>query len=160
MSALLRTSIVAAVVVATAAACAPRVGRHGYQPIEVLPSEIAVGTDTRETVLARLGSPSAVSTFEPNIWFYISQTTERYTFNQANIAAREVTAITFDETSGAVAAVDVLTQEDSQRIAYNERETPTRGRALSALEQILGTVGRQRLPGTDDDDPRGRRPGE
>ena len=60
-----------------AAACAPVVGRHGFQPIDTQPADIVVGQDTRESVMTKLGSPSLVSTFEPNTWFYISQVTER-----------------------------------------------------------------------------------
>ena len=35
----------------------------------------------------------------------------------------------------------------------NGRETPTRGRELTMLEQLLGNVGRGQLPRTEDDDP-------
>ena len=129
-----------------AAACAPTVGRHGFQATDVQPSEIVAGTDTRETVRARLGSPSATSTFEDDIWYYISQTTERYTYNRATVAQRSVTAITFDEASGLVTEVRNLTDEDGQQIAMNERQTPTRGRELTILEQLLGNIGRGQLP--------------
>ena len=40
----------------------------------------------------------------------------------------------------------------------NSRETPTRGRALTVLEQLLGNVGRGQLPRTEDDTPGQRRP--
>ena len=43
-------------------------------------------------------------------------------------------------------------------MAYNTRETPTRGRELSALEQLLGTVGRGALLPDQDPGP-GQRPG-
>ena len=70
--------LMAAALAAGAGACAPQVGRHGFQLIDVAPNEIEAGVDTRETVLTKLGSPSTRSTFESdNVWFYISQTTER-----------------------------------------------------------------------------------
>lgn len=150
MSVPFRALILASAALA-AGACAPVVGRHGFQPVDVQPSEIAVGTDTRATVTERLGSPSAVSTFEPNVWYYISQTTERYTYLPQQVSQRNVTAITFDETSGQVTEVRNLTLEDGQDVAYSNRETPTRGRELTVLEQLLGNVGRQRLPGNDEE---------
>ena len=152
-----RALILAAAAALAAGACAPQVGRHGFQPVDVQPSEIAVGTDTRATVTERLGSPSAVSTFEPNVWYYVSQTTERYTYLPQEVSQRSVTAITFDEGTGAVTEVRNLTLEDGQQIAYSDRETPTRGRELTVLEQLLGNVGRQRLPNSDEDLPPSQR---
>jgi hypothetical protein len=40
----------------------------------------------------------------------------------------------------------------------NRNETPTRGRELTILEQLLGNVGRGQLPRTDEDAPGQRRP--
>jgi len=123
------------------------VTRHGFQPIDVEPTDIVVGTDTRDTVRARLGSPSVVSTFEPEtVWFYISQTSAKYTFNLPEVTQRTVTQITFDETNGRVVGVENLGLEDGRNISYSDRRTPTRGRQLTVMEQMLGTVGRQALP--------------
>ena len=141
-----------------AVACAPIVGNHGFQVVDKDPKDIAVGADTKATVLAQLGSPSAVSTFEDNIWYYISQTTERYTYNRPQVSQRSVTAITFSETDDKVTEVRNLNLEDGQQIAMERRETPTRGRELTILEQLLGNVGRGQLPRTDEDVPGQRRP--
>ena len=141
-----------------AVACAPIVGNHGFQVIDKSPRDIAVGADTKATVLAQLGSPSAVSTFEDNIWYYISQTTERYTYNRPQVSQRSVTAITFNEGDDKVTEVRNLGLEDGQQIAMERRETPTRGRELTVLEQLLGNVGRGQLPRTDEDVPGQRRP--
>ena len=150
--------LVAALALA-ASACAPIVGRHGFQPIDVKPEDIKVGTDDKTTVLAQLGSPSATSTFEEdNIWYYISQQTEKYTYNRPQVSARSVTAISFNEADGKVAEVRQLGLDDGQEVAMNDRETPTRGRELTILEQLLGNIGRGQLPNTEENDPGRRRP--
>lgn len=138
---------------ALTAACAPTVGVHGFQAIDAKPDEVVAGTDTKETVLARLGSPSTVSTFEPNVWYYISQRTEKYTYNLPQVAQRSVTEITFDGANDTVSGVRTLALEDGQEIAMASRVTPTRGRQLTILEQILGNVGRGQLPRTEEDTP-------
>ncbi|AQR62006.1 cell envelope protein SmpA [Brevundimonas sp. LM2] len=143
---------------ALAAACAPTVGVHGFQVVDVKPADMKVGEDTKETVVAQLGSPSAVSTFEDNIWYYVSQTTQRYTYNLPQVSQRSITAITFNEADSKVAEVRNLGLEDGQQIAMESRETPTRGRQLTVLEQLLGNVGRGQLPRTDEDVPGQRRP--
>lgn len=152
-----RLALVSAVA-ALAAACAPTVGTNGFQTVDVAPAEIKVGEDTKATVLAQLGSPSATSTFEDNIWYYISQTTERYTYNRPQVSQRSITAITFNEADDKVAEVRNLDLADGQQVAMNDRETPTRGRELTVLEQLLGNVGRGQLPRTNEDVPGQRRP--
>ena len=157
---MLRTKLLIAAfsAVALTAACAPVIGQNGFQAIDAKPTDIVAGTDTKRTVLARLGTPSTTSTFESdNIWYYISQVTEKYTYNQAQVTQRSVTEITFNE-AGQVAEVRTLGLDDGQRLAMNSRETPTRGRQLTILEQLLGNVGRGQLPRTEENIPGQRRP--
>jgi outer membrane protein assembly factor BamE (lipoprotein component of BamABCDE complex) len=152
---MLRTKLLIAAFSAAAltTACAPVVGQNGFQAIDAKPADIVAGTDTKQTVLARLGTPSTTSTFESDsIWYYISQVTEKYTYNRAQVTQRSVTEITFNE-AGQVAEVRTLGLDDGQRLAMNSRETPTRGRQLTILEQLLGNVGRGQLPRTDEDVP-------
>ncbi len=139
-------------------ACAPVIGQHGFQAIDAKPADVVAGTDTKETVLARLGTPSTTSVFEgDHVWYYMTQTTERYTYQRAKVSQRSVTEITFNESDGKVAAVRTLGLADGEQIAMERRETPTRGRRLTILEQLLGNVARGQLP-RNDDDPGQRRP--
>lgn len=149
----------AAVVLMGSAACAPVVGQNGFQAIDAKPMDIVAGTDTKATVLARLGSPSTTSTFEKDqVWYYISQITEKYTFRRPEVTQRSVTEITFTEGSDQVSEVRTLTLADGQAVSMDGRETPTRGRRLTVLEQLLGNVGRGQLPRTEEDVPGQRRP--
>lgn len=152
---MLRSKLLFAVLSAAAltTACAPAIGQNGFQAIDAKPADIVAGTDTKQTVLTKLGTPSTTSTFEhDNIWYYISQVTEKYTYNRAQVTQRSVTEITFDD-AGQVSAVNNLGLEDGRVVAMNGRETPTRGRQLTILEQLLGNVGRGQLPRTDEDTP-------
>ena len=143
---------------ALATACAPTVGVNGFQNVDVKPTDIVAGTDTKETVIARLGSPSTTSTFEgDSIWYYISQTTEKYTYNLPQVTQRSVTEIVFNDAEQ-VASVRTLGLEDGQDLSMQRRETPTRGRELTIMEQLLGNVGRGQLPQTDENQPGQRRP--
>jgi outer membrane protein assembly factor BamE (lipoprotein component of BamABCDE complex) len=148
-SVLMLTAIIS--VGAAATACAPVVSRQGFQVQDSSPRDVKVGEDTKSSVLAKLGSPSAVSTFEPNIWYYISQTAETYTYHKPQVSARDVVVITFDKSNDQVAKVDTLALKDGKHLAYNRRETPTRGREMTALEQLLGNIGRTALPQSDQD---------
>lgn len=157
---MLRTKLLIAALSAAAltAACAPVVGQNGFQAIDARPTDIVAGTDTRQTVLTKLGTPSTTSTFESDtVWYYMSQVTEKYTYNRPHVTQRSVTEITFND-DGQVAAVRTLGLNDGQRVAMNRTETPTRGRQLTILEQLLGNVARGQLPRTDENEPGQRRP--
>jgi outer membrane protein assembly factor BamE (lipoprotein component of BamABCDE complex) len=105
--------------------------------------------------MEKLGSPSAVGTFDPNTWYYISQSTERYTYHKARVTSRDVTVISFDKDNDKLVKIDTLGLKDGRKIAYNTRITPTRGRQLTALEQLIGSVGHNLLPQTDEEGPNG-----
>jgi outer membrane protein assembly factor BamE (lipoprotein component of BamABCDE complex) len=144
----------------TTAACAPITSFSGFQAIESDPKDVKVGADTKSTVRGKLGSPSAMATFDPNTWFYMNQVKQRVAFRKPNVVARNVTAITFNKDSEAVESVNNYTLKDGKVIAFNGRETPTRGRELTVLEQLLGNVGRGSMLPRDDETVPGSRPGD
>ena len=144
----------------TTAACAPITSYSGFQAIESDPKDVAVGKDTKSTVRAKLGSPSATSTFDPNVWFYLNQVKQRVAFRRPQVTARNVTAISFNKETETVETVNTYTLKDGKVIAFNNRETPTRGRELTILEQLLGTVGRGGMLPQDDEGVPGTRPGD
>ena len=139
-------------------ACAPIKSKHGFQALDVKPADLKVGEDTKSTVLERLGSPSVRSTFDPNLWFYISQSVNQKAFYRPRVTEREVVAVAFDPDEK-VKTIDRLTLADGKVIAFNGRKTPTRGRELTILEQLLGNVGRMGnvLGNEEDNQPGGRR---
>lgn len=123
-----------------ASACTPVNSYQGFQAVDHAPADVKVGEDTRSTVMARLGTPTAVSTFDKDTWFYISQVSSRTAFYHPRVNVRSVVAINFRKSDDQVAAVNVYSIKDGRVIAYNTRETPTRGREMSALEQLLGSI--------------------
>jgi len=142
------------------AACAPITSYSGFQAIESDPKDVKVSVDTKSTVRGKLGSPSATSTFDPNTWFYMNQVKQRVAFRKPQVVSRSVTAITFDKENEQVMSVNNYTLKDGKVIAFNGRETPTRGRELTILEQLLGNVGRGSMLPRDDETVPGSRPGD
>ena len=126
---------------AAAESCAPITGYQGFQAIDVRPADVKAGLDTRSTVLAKLGSPTATSTFDKDIWFYMSQTRTQTAYYRPKVIKRDVVAISFDHVTDQVTSVHSYALQDGRVIAYDPRETPTRGREMTVLEQLLGAVG-------------------
>ena len=140
------------------AACAPIRQVSGYQAIDHLPKDVKVGMDTKSTVLDQLGSPSTQSTFDTNTWYYITQLSAEVGYHKPHVTRRVIVAISFDKESEKVTKVDTYSLKDGKVLAYNDRETPTRGRELSWVEQLLGNVGRGAMLPQQDTAP-GQRPG-
>ena len=93
-------------------ACTPLTTYTGFQAVDAKPVDIKPGEDTKSTVMSKLGSPSATSTFDPNLWYYITQVTERIAFYNPRVASREVVALNFDKDNERVLAVNSYTLKD------------------------------------------------
>ena len=139
-------------------ACTPTTSYQGFQAVEANPKDVKVGVDTKSTVLDRLGSPSAVAAFEPNQWFYITQVSDSVAFRSSQVRKRDIVSIAFNKEDEKVATVNTYTLKDGHVVAINGRTTPTRGRELSFVEQILGTIGQGSITPQQDINPGTNRP--
>ncbi len=139
-------------------ACNPILRTHGYVATDAdKPQAVEEQSDTKASVLARLGNPSIKSTFDENTWYYLTSVRQRLAYLRPLTEERTITAITFND-DGQVQKVAEYGIENGQYVDYNDRETPTRGRQLSVLEQIFGTIGRlpiDQLGGRNQDIPGG-----
>jgi len=153
-----RVAFAAVACVLSASACAPITSYQGFQAVEANPKDIKVGEDTKASVTERLGSPSVVATFDPNTWFYMTQVSDQVAFRKPIVRRRDIVAVKFAKEDQKVEAVNTYSLKDGRIISINGARTPTRGRELSVLEQILGNVGRSTLSPKEDLSP-GDRPG-
>lgn len=123
-----------------------KIERHrGYVPDAADLAAIEIGADNKLTVRDSLGSPSTVGTFDDDTWYYIRSRHERMAFFAEEVIDREVVAIYFDE-ANQVEDIAHYGLEDGVVVSYSTRKTPTRGRELTILEQLLGNVGRASIP--------------
>lgn len=112
---------------------------HEVEPEQL--DKIKVGATTKDQVSELLGTPSSVSTFGNNTWFYMSETTQRRAFFSPSVLKSNTTRIEFDA-QGKVKSLDSLTEKDQQVVSHVHRSTPTAGHSFGVLEQIFGNVGR------------------
>jgi outer membrane protein assembly factor BamE (lipoprotein component of BamABCDE complex) len=139
----------AALALAAASACAPITTYNGF--LEDLSHPIPdpqVGVDTRETVEQRFGTPSTTELLDQDSWFYVSAVQQRVAFYSPHITNRGVMVVRFN--GDTVSAVEKYGMERGRIVSYDAHVTPTRGRELGILEQMLGTVGTP-LPTQDQD---------
>lgn len=135
---------ISAVAIAAAislSACESQVSIRGNMPdIEEIEA-INPGVDTKEDVVARLGTPSSVSTFLDNTWYYIGQRVEQFAFYAPEVTDRGVLVVEFTQ-RGVVGETRYLTIYDGRIIDPVSRETPTEGKELTVMQQLLGNFGR------------------
>ena len=128
-------------------ACNPILRTHGYVAVDGdKPQEVDPATDTKATVLSRLGNPSVKGTFDEHdetdeeTWYYITSVRQSYAYLRPKIEDRTIVSVSFNP-DGQVTQVAEYGIEDGRYVNFSDRKTPTRGRQLNALEQIFGTIG-------------------
>ncbi|WP_341910456.1 outer membrane protein assembly factor BamE [Ferrovibrio terrae] len=139
----IRFTAIAAVLLLGAAACAPRQDYRGITIEEEKVNLVKVGESSEAQVNALLGSPSTISTFPDwgTVYYYISSQTDTVAFLAPELIDQQVLAIAFDKDSR-VKEIKRYGLKDGKQIAFVDRETPTRGKELTFLEQLFGNLGR------------------
>ena len=123
------------------AGCESIVDQRGFAATPGSVEKLEIGAQSREDVIRLIGSPSTVATFNPNVWYYITQKQESYAFFKPSMIEQNVLQLTFNE-SGRLQAMKKYDLENSRDIEMVSRITPTAGKELTILEQIMGNVGR------------------
>lgn len=122
-------------------ACDTMTDIRGFSPAPGAVDKLEIGTQSREDVQRLIGTPSAVATFNPNVWYYISEKQEAWGPSKPWISEQSVIQVAFNE-SGRVQTIKYYDLKDAQNITMVSRITPTSGKELTVLEQILGNVGK------------------
>jgi outer membrane protein assembly factor BamE (lipoprotein component of BamABCDE complex) len=92
---------------------------------------------SREQVLLTMGTPSTTATFDAEVLYYISQRRERAAaFMKPKLVEQSVLAIYLNK-DGVVARKANYTLQDGKVFDTISRTTPTGGRDLTFLQQIL-----------------------
>ena len=123
------------------AGCETIVDQRGFAATPGSVEKLEIGSQSREDVVRLIGSPSTVATFNPNVWYYIAQKQEYYAFFKPAMLEQNVMQLNFNE-SGRLTTIKKYELADSKDIDMVSRITPTAGKEMTVLEQILGNVGR------------------
>ena len=119
--------------------CVPVENERGYVPDQQALASIQVGMDTKETVSKKLGDPSTAATFGNDVWYYMSAHVEQNAFFAPRATKRNILAVEFTK-DGKVADLHKYTLADGRVVDFVSRETPTRGREMTLLQQIFNAV--------------------
>jgi outer membrane protein assembly factor BamE (lipoprotein component of BamABCDE complex) len=138
-----RAAIAGLLVLAMAvlANCSPIVDHRGYLPRQGDMDNLQHGMSKLE-VEALLGSPSTTATINVSgdSYYYISSVMEERAFLKPQEVERQVVAIRFNE-NDRVESFGHYGLEDGRVVNFSDRTTPTRGRELSILQQLISNAG-------------------
>jgi outer membrane protein assembly factor BamE (lipoprotein component of BamABCDE complex) len=134
-------ALAAGLALTTLAACETVIDVRGHVPDDDSLSRIQVGLQKKSDVADLLGTPSTTAPFGDETWLYISRKTSTTAFFTPRVIEQQVVAIVFDG-SGAVADIRKLDMADGKIVRHVARVTPSPGKELSFLEQLIGNVGR------------------
>ncbi len=136
-----RFALFAAVAITAVPACAPIVELRGNLPPPEQLEQVKVGKSTRDDVQSLLGTPSTVVPYGDETWHYISTVTETVAFFAPEVKERKVISVVFDR-NGIVRVFETKGLADGKDIVPVDRETPSAGKELTLLQQLMGNVGR------------------
>lgn len=123
------------------AACATVVRNHGYVPDETELAQVEIGKDTRESVAAKIGRPSAQGLLNDVGWFYVQSRFEHVGPREPKEVSRQVVAVTFTE-AGVVSNVGRYGLEDGRVVPISRRVTDTNIQGIGFIRQLLSNFGR------------------
>ena len=129
------------VISASLGGCIKTVKNVGFSPEIDKVNKLVVGKTRKAIVKRELGSPSAMSTYGKETWYYISTEKESVAFLKPKIKSQKVVAIEFDDNE-TISKIDKYDENDVNKIKISNDETKTEGHEQGILGQMLGNVGR------------------
>lgn len=126
------------------AACSPVKAKRGNFIEDYQMVEIKEGESTRSDVLRIMGSPTTVSTFNQNVWYYLGQNTEKRGILDPQVVDQRVVAVVFNG-EGVVERIQNV-ENGREDIPIARNKTPTHGNDLTFTQQLLGNLGRFNPP--------------
>jgi outer membrane protein assembly factor BamE (lipoprotein component of BamABCDE complex) len=127
--------LLGAVLLGTAAVGGCTEVNHGYMAPEGALEQLPMGS-TQEQVLIVLGTPSTVATISGEVFYYISQRSEQFSFLPARETDRRVIAVYFDKSRRVQRLAD-YGLKDGKVFDYVSRATPSGGQEADAINLMF-----------------------
>jgi outer membrane protein assembly factor BamE (lipoprotein component of BamABCDE complex) len=119
--------------------CFTETFHRGYVIQEGALEQVPLGA-TQEQVLIVLGTPSTIATVSGEVFYYISQRTERTAFLPQKEVDRRVIAVYFDK-NRRVERLANYGLRDGKVFDFTSRTTPTSGEELNYLTYVFKVIG-------------------
>ena len=129
-------------------ACEEQIHTRGNIPHLTDISKIKKGIHEKADIENILGTPSAIATFQNETWYYVGGHVKSMSFFKPKFLDRKVLVIKFDKV-GKVKSVSAKRPPKKTSFDLVQRETPTKGKKLTFIQQFISNVGRFSTPKND-----------
>lgn len=126
-------------------ACSPFIDNRGFNHETLDISKITIGTDTKETVMEKFGSPSTTALYpsqpgsKDTKWYYITKRTSTSAFFKPKTLNQQTVAICFNDKN---IVIDILKIEGETVVSMNPNKTISTGYESNVMRDIFGNFGR------------------
>lgn len=114
---------------------------RGYNFDKVQLEALTIGQTNNQQLVDMLGSPTTVSNFGKQTYYYISGKYQMSSFSHPELIDQQILAFTFDK-SGILTNMAQYDGKNFKAIEVSDNKIAIPGNTLSAYEQIAGNVGR------------------
>jgi outer membrane protein assembly factor BamE (lipoprotein component of BamABCDE complex) len=121
--------------------CTPVVDNRGYEIDSRDFKQLIPGQTTKQAVEEAFGSPSTISAFKPETWFYISRQMETKAFLAPTTTDLTIYEVSFND-ADIVTKVVERKGEQAREIKPVKRETPSSGHQSGLLREMFSNFGR------------------
>ncbi len=121
---------------------ATQIDRHGHIFTDIDLQQIQAGM-SKDQVRVVLGTPDTTSAIGGGAYYYVSSTRRTRPASRPKVIDRKILAVYFDE-QDSVTQVANYGLKDGIVFDFIKGETPSRGKELTAVEQIFGNITNRR----------------
>ena len=122
------------------AGCTIKLVNHGYVFEEENIKKLKKGETTKSQVLENLGSPSVISSFDKNIWYYIHTKTKQISMLKPKNVNEKILQISFKNNT--VNKLYLYEDDQVKSFYFDGDETPVRGDDTGVLKDFMQNLGR------------------
>ena len=120
--------------------CMIRQEHHGKELTKEALNKLKINKSTKEEVLDILGTPSSISTFNNNIWYYISLKKKGVSILNPKITDQVVIEIRFK--NEILVRLKKYTNDELSSFKFNKQKTEVKGNESGVLKDFVRNLGR------------------
>ena len=120
--------------------CMIREEHHGRELSDKALSELKVNESTKEEAIELLGNPSDSSTFDDDIWYYISLKKQGVSVLKPNITNQTVIELKFKD--DVLIGIKKYKGDKFKNFKFNKKETQVKGNKHTILKDFIHNLGR------------------
>jgi outer membrane protein assembly factor BamE (lipoprotein component of BamABCDE complex) len=122
-------------------ACAKKEVTHGFLFTQSKVADIKIGESGKEELTELLGTPTTVSKFGEETWYYVASKREYSIIGKSKLIDQKILAVKFDQ-DGKVKTIDSYNENNANNLAFAKDHTPVKGDDTRIIKHIVENTGK------------------